>query len=197
MVLRKTVAVAAACVSLSGVAHAYTAVDTLTLGSGWDPFNWASPDNGTDGGPFLEGACNIVLYNCPSVQFDFTVTGHEVFKVTDAFFPGDQFDVIISNLATYTSVDEGLTTPFTYTGLNAVTDFDAAYADPSFSHGGYLLGPGSYAVTGTVPFTTFGSGQGAVELSVPEPKTWAMMLLGFGLVGGFARRGVRRGALAA
>ncbi len=51
------------------------------------------------------------------------------------------------------------------------------------------LGYGSWNPTqpgGGFPTTTFGQGSGFT--SVPEPAAWAMMLVGFGLVGGGARR---------
>ena len=43
-----------------------------------------------------------------------------------------------------------------------------------------------------------GMGDLAYSLSaIPEPATWAAMLLGFGAVGGFMRNGRRKGALSA
>jgi hypothetical protein len=40
-------------------------------------------------------------------------------------------------------------------------------------------------------------GTSGLPAAVPEPGAWAMMLLGFGLVGGAVRRRVRAGAMAA
>ena len=44
-------------------------------------------------------------------------------------------------------------------------------------------------------FTTRISGPGMIAANVPEPATWAMLIVGFGLVGAVARR--RKGAIAA
>jgi hypothetical protein len=53
----------------------------------------------------------------------------------------------------------------------------------------YGLGAGNYVLTLKGTNTGFGSLAGNVTFAaVPEPATWALMILGFGLVGGVLRR---------
>lgn len=58
-------------------------------------------------------------------------------------------------------------------------------------HGGRLLDRG-VTTSSTSGITTSAIGAAAVEGGVPEPSTWAMMLLGFGAVG-FGLRQRKRG----
>ena len=77
--------------------------------------------------------------------------------------------------------------------------WSCAFFDPQqrWSTGEFILGPGSYIVSGSVIVSPFGSGAGAIELgAVPEPATWAMMLAGFGGLGAVLRRARRKLATA-
>lgn len=175
-----------------GAAHA----DVLTVGAGWDPFHWVNAvnDDGSlspDGGPFLDA-------NYVPELFTFTTTSYTDFNITDSYYTGDQFLVLVlgpTSFFTATSTP-GPNTGYGVFGDDAVTDFDLAFADPNFSHGSYSLAPGAYTVFGDVFQSPYGYGTGAVELAVPEPASWAMMLLGFGVLGGMARRRASRGAVA-
>jgi hypothetical protein len=62
--------------------------------------------------------------------------------------------------------------------------------NPEFrSISGLLLGAGTYTVSVRGSSGPQGSYSGALNLgSVPEPATWAFMILGFGLIGGALRR---------
>jgi hypothetical protein len=68
-----------------------------------------------------------------------------------------------------------------------------------FDATGFLNAPGSTATAGIFTLTTQGNGQVQTTFSastaVPEPATWALMLLGFGAIGVSMRRR-RRPALA-
>jgi hypothetical protein len=161
--------------SMAGVASA----DVLTVGGGWDAFTFF-----TVGSPF-------------ATDFSFTLTGPAVFKVTDAYIDGDQFDISING------VDQGPTSAPVDDGTQIGNDYDAAFASPSYSHGSYLLGAGVYDVTGTViqNATGYSSGGGAAELSlpsgVPEPAAWALMLAGFAGLGLALRKARRNRAASA
>jgi hypothetical protein len=68
----------------------------------------------------------------------------------------------------------------------------------SFS-GEFALGPGNYAIavgsSGVDTVKTEGNAKFSVELqgaAIPEPATWAVMLAGFGAIGGASMRSARR-----
>jgi hypothetical protein len=134
--------------------------DVLIVGGGWDQFSFGSP-----GSSF-------------STDFTFTLSNPAVFRVTDAFIDGDQFAISING-----AFVANTSTPAN-DGTNIGSNFDAAFASPLFSHGAFDLGPGTYDVTGTVVqnaagFTSGGAAAELVATAVPEPSTWAMMILGF------------------
>jgi hypothetical protein len=107
---------------------------------------------------------------------------------------------------------------FTISGVNGTLNgfnqsFDLSFYDPSIG-GGFdldpglsLAGPQLYSgpsssptfLTGNFNLTNYPGQDGSYSLSissvggaVPEPATWAMMLLGFGFVGGAMRTAKRR-----
>jgi PEP-CTERM motif len=92
--------------------------------------------------------------------------------------------------------DPGPTTESTFAngGLLATHTFPAALLDGSFGPVSSATGPFSndeiqFAVDFTAPRQSFG-GSTQLTTNVPEPSTWAMLALGFGLMGlmGFRRR---------
>ena len=92
-------------------------------------------------------------------------------------------------------------TPDTYNTLS-VDGTSFSFTGAGLAEGIYTLtftGADAAAVTGL----TFSSTQAAFEFdnvnvaAVPEPASWAMMIGGFGLVGGAARSRSRKGAIAA
>lgn len=130
--------------------------------------------------------------------FDFTLADSAEFKITDVNYDGDQFQIYIN------AVSQGLTSAPANDGTY-FTDPNLAFASPLFSHGSYILGPGSYSISGTVVASPYGSGHAFAELvsyqmpdpdptpaAVPEPATWAMMLVGFGAIGFTLRRKIGR-----
>lgn len=125
----------------------------------------------------------------PSDQsaWTFTVAGPATFRITDAFVTGDVFSL-------YDGAILLAKTTFTTTAEPIDAYYGTAWSDTSYSRLSYLVGPGSYS------FTITGDGAGGVPAgfavrldttsAVPEPATWAMMITGFGLVGGAMRRRV-------
>ncbi|MDP3855373.1 MAG: FxDxF family PEP-CTERM protein [Phenylobacterium sp.] len=124
----------------------------------------------------------------PSEQsaWTFTVSGTALFRITDAFVTGDVFSL-------YDGATLLAKTTFTTTAEPIDSFGGTAWSDTSYSRLSYLVGPGSYS------FTITGDGAGGVPAgfgvrldtsAVPEPATWAMMITGFGLVGGAMRRRV-------
>lgn len=141
----------------------------LVVDGGWQPFSFGGV--GSSWGVFT-----------------FELTGSAELQVTDAFASGDQFEVFIN------TVSQGQTSAPTTIGDNIGNNYSAAFLDPRWSSGSFLLGPGSYTISGTTTLSPFGSGGAAIQLisgAIPEPGTWAMMIVGFGFVGGamrFAKR---------
>jgi hypothetical protein len=117
----------------------------------------------------------------------FTVTQASILSVTDAFITGDVF---------FLSGDFNVNTTFYAGGAGDVQNdgfYGSAWLDASYSKVALNVGPGSYS------FSITGAGEGGIPAGlgvrldtvsggVPEPATWGMMILGFGLVGLSARR---------
>jgi hypothetical protein len=131
------------------------------------------------------------------LSFDFDIAAGFVgtLSVVDGVFGGDTFTVTnFGNLLGSTSsvplADIGSAVDHGY-------DFDAAFADSSFSHAVFTLGAGSYRIGGFLDQSLLFDEQrldataGAVRLSVapiPEPSTFAILLAGLAVVGLLARR---------
>jgi hypothetical protein len=182
-------AAAAVTVLVSAPARA-DVIQPLVSGGGWSEFFFGDtvffPDFQTLGGD--------------TIDFTFDLTQSTFLRITDGFNDGDQFAVTINGVTSDTS-------PTVFTGNNIFDNWTSVFTDPSigatYSHMTYLLGAGSYTVTGVAILSPFGSGSAAIELggvdglpAVPEPTTWALMLVGFGGLGAMLRQS-RRKALAA
>jgi PEP-CTERM motif len=75
-----------------------------------------------------------------------------------------------------------------------VSDSQGLFVDtPAF----FVLNATQFDGVGTATSVTFTNSTGAVTPSVPEPSTWVMMTLGFGVLGyaAFRRRGANVAAL--
>ena len=144
----------------------------LVLDSGWQTFSYDGAGSSWD------------------QAFTFDLTGSAELQVTDAYLSGDRFEIF------FNLVSQGLTSDPTSTGDFIGGDFASAFLDARWSSGSYLLGPGSYSITGIATLSPFQGGDGGIQLvsaaAVPEPGTWAMMILGFGFVGGAMRSAKRR-----
>lgn len=113
----------------------------------------------------------------------FTVATSAVLSVTDAFITGDTY--------TLSGDVAGVTTLFAGGGVQADgTTFGLAWANPVYGKIAINVGPGNYA------FSITGDGAGGLpaglgvrlDTAVPEPMTWAMMVVGLGVVGASMRR---------
>jgi len=134
-----------------------------------------------------------------TLDFTFTLAVPEILRITDGYNDGDEFAVTINGVTSATSAG-------VFTGDNIFDNWDSVFTDASigalYSHASYLLGPGSYTVTGVVTTSPFGAGAAAIKLGgvsvpVPEPAVWTMMTIGFGGLGGMLRRSRRKTMTAA
>lgn len=176
-----------AAVALTALAGAPARADTITPlidGGGWSTYFFGAP-----GSDFQD-------LGGTTIDFTFTLASSDILRVTDGFNDGDQFHVTIAKSGGGT-VTHTTSVPV-FDGTNFFDCWSCAFFDPAgrFSRGTFVLDAGSYVVTGTAPVSPFGSGEGAIALGggVPEPATWALMLLGFGGLGAALRRSRRQAA---
>lgn len=132
-----------------------------------------------------------------ALSFDFTLTGSAILRIVDGGFAGDRFEVFNgSALLGQTSAATG-----NYPDSLGL-DFDTAYADSRYSRGVFLLGPGSYSISGLLSQSALDDSAsainatvGAVSLTaVPLPAAAWLYLAGTGLLGLIARRQSKSGA---
>ncbi len=73
-------------------------------------------------------------------EFSVTTTGTAEVKVTDAFLKGDQFRIFDNNVP----IGDTSSVP---AAPGTTGNPDVAFADPTYSHGVFLLGPGSHLIS--------------------------------------------------
>lgn len=151
----------------------------VSVDAGWYGFCFAGVGNTVTAG------CQNVAIGVTGTPVTFTATGEVEFKITDAFQPGDMFQVVIDGGAPMDT-----STP---SGADAsITDPDAAFGNPAYSYLGVLLGSGSHTVDVSVIASPHGSGGAFLEVvsseATPEPAALSLMGGGLLLLGLLRRR---------
>lgn len=138
----------------------------LTVNTGWADDTLSSVPGPTDGSPWT-----------------FTLTSGAHFTLADCCIPGDSYTLSgdVNGLATFFAGAADIRSTGAYGGN---------WLDARFSKFSAYYGPGTYT------FNITGDGIAGVpaglglrlDTSVPEPASWAMLIVGFGLVGASMRR---------
>jgi PEP-CTERM motif len=169
--MKKALLLASAVIALGAASTANAAA--IIVGSGWNTVRFGAPGSSLNiGGDTI---------------FTFTLPTPGKLKITDAFLIGDIFRLTINGVVLGPTSAPG-------TGANVGGDYDAAFASGYYSAGTYDLLAGNFTVTGQATVSPFGGGDAGLRVdlaAIPEPGTWALMIMGFGLAGSAMRR-VRR-----
>ncbi len=164
----------------------------------WNVFNVSDIDSQSFGTEWIDNNDSASpLFGTP-LSFSFTIAAGTkgALTVVDGAFAGDTFTV--TNFGSSIGKTSTVAAQTYDTAPNAGYDFDAALADPSFSHARFVLGAGTYRISGMLDqsvtldgVSPLNSTVGALSLTVsavPEPATWAAMLAGLTLLGAAMRR---------
>jgi hypothetical protein len=190
---------ALACAAAALGAHATDVA--LPVGSGdagygvWNPFvvdDFVAPSYGLGWIDDSDGS---------DLSFTFTIAagsvGHLV--VVDGGFAGDTYSV--TNFGSVLGATSAVPAGTYEASPNVGYDFDAALADPAFSHGDFRLAAGEYRISGSLLQSVTAGGVpldatvGAVQLTVsavPEPATWLSLAAGLLALATVVRRGGAR-----
>ena len=183
MFLKKLMMTAVAAGAL--VAAAPAAAAPITVGQ-WYTFGFSGQGSAIGNGNGFSLGTNPVAVAAPDSPWTFVLASVGSITVVDGFISGDQF--AISDFGSAIG-----TTSAPTTGSSCGSDISACLANASMSKGTFSLAAGSHSITGTLP-TSVGAGagffivRGSDIAAVPEPATWAMMLVGFGAMGVSMRR---------
>jgi hypothetical protein len=201
--LGKLLILAAATVLSAGSAQATVIYDTGSAVSGTDPYWTITVSTGTVG----PGPAYIAVDNAPNFPFDYwaaPIAGSQ--WITPTSNPADSFDPTANGIYTYTETFSGTAGSVIkgqYLSDNTVTSIFLTPVGGSLPGSGSFVNPPSsfsFVLPSTTTYTLNfmvqndaqnggnPSGLDVAVSAVPEPSTWAMMILGFFGVGFMAYR---------
>ena len=143
----------------------------VTVDAGWYGFCFGGPGSAAYSG------CQNSGVGVAGNTTTFTTSTNVLFNITDAFNPGDSFDVYINGPLAFT------TPSVSTSGSCSTGDPNAAFASSCYSHESFLLGPGSYSVDVFAHDSPYGGGGAYLEVVTATPEPGSMALLGTGLLG--------------
>jgi hypothetical protein len=181
------VALAAAAAVIAAPAHASSVA--LAADGSWNEFDVDSMLSSDGGNGWID---EVYAGDDSALSFTFTIAAGNrgTLTVVDTGFAGDTFTITNGGalLGTTSSVAMGTSAGAT------VFDYDTALANPAYSNGVFILGAGTYSISGALLQSVDGdldSTIGGVRLSVsaiPEPTNGALMIAGLAAVAALARR---------
>lgn len=156
---------------------------------------WYAFDFAATGSPLVGGGVpgtSPAGVAAPDAPWTITLSSPATLHVTDVEIPGDQFTFFDNGVLLGTTSN-----PTPDTTVNVGECISCALASNEFSHGTFTLGAGTHSLTGVQDgVINFGDGDFEITTGVPEPTSWALMLLGFGGMGA-AIRSRRRAVVSA
>ncbi len=196
------VALCALFAALAAPAHATDvslATSSAQAGYGaWQTFNVNDTDARSYGVEWIDNANSNDPGFGTALGFTFTIDAGSTgtLTVVDTGFAGDTFK--LTNFGSIFGATSGVPTALYDGNAPSVGDFDTALADASFSRGSFVLGAGSYRISGmldqsvrfdaTTPLNSTSGGLRLTVAAVPEPSSLAMFAAGLGLIGTLMRR---------
>jgi len=187
---------AAVLASLTSVASASTIV--LNEGTGWQYGQIANIPNAKKPGTFLQVLQDVSGSTVTAISADVDNPGGATFSLTDGFVAGDTYSIKIGTQTSLTGkpgINNYLPDLFNNNSGPYASFFAADWSSSSFAHLQVQLSMGDYTITvkdlstnkdGSLKFGA-PAGFGFRLDAVPEPASWAMMLVGLGGLGGALR----------
>lgn len=180
-------------IALAAIAATPAGASTVVTGQ-WYTFGYGAAGTALVGGDSYVLGTDPTSIAAPDPSWDFTLATGGTLTVVDGFMSGDRFAIDDNgSLLGDTSINVGVG--------SCKSDIICALDNPKFSQATFSLGAGSHSITGSVLESPFNTGSGFFYIStvaaLPEPSTWAMMLLGFGAAGIALRRGRKTALISA